>query len=199
MGGRDRNFPLAADIRGASEKEILKKLKKDGFLRIAAPILSVPYDGLVQRYRKYKRRKRLTTAAVCLSAAAVFTVYALYQSYQITLQETIARRNKAKNLCVQAMDQYDSGDKAAAVAQPYKYQKKQEKRKIILHLNRYIRLNTVLDSYESGQWIYFSPLQKITGDFSGAAFFQRIAGIMAMRLIRKADWKFVSVDTTKEN
>lgn len=100
----------------ASEKEILKKLKKDGFLRIAAPILSVPYDGLVQRYRKYKRRKRLTTAAVCLSAAAVFTVYALYQSYQITLQETIARRNKAQNLCVQAMDQYDSGDKAAAVA-----------------------------------------------------------------------------------
>lgn len=42
VGGRDRNFPLAADIRGASEKEILKKLKKDGFLRIAAPILSVP-------------------------------------------------------------------------------------------------------------------------------------------------------------
>ena len=58
VGGRDRNFPLAADIRGASEKEILKKLKKDGFLRIAAPILSVPYDGLVQRYRKYKRRKK---------------------------------------------------------------------------------------------------------------------------------------------
>lgn len=78
------------------------------FWRIAAPILSVPYDGLVQRYRSITR-KRLTTAAVCLSAAAVFTVYALYQSYQITLQETIARRNKAQNLCVQAMDQYDSG------------------------------------------------------------------------------------------
>lgn len=92
VGGRDRNFPLAADIRGASEKEILKKLKKDGFLRIAAPILSVPYDGLVQRYRKYKLRKRITMAAVCLSVAAVFTVYALYQSYQIALQETIAQK-----------------------------------------------------------------------------------------------------------
>ena len=198
VGGRDRNFPLAADIRGASEKEILKKLKKDGFLRIAAPILSVPYDGLVQRYRKYKRRKRLTTAAVCLSAAAFFTVYALYQSYQITLQETIARRNKAQNLCVQAMDQYDSGDKAAAVASALQISEEAGETENYIAPEQVYTLNTVLDSYESGQWIYFSPLQKITSDFSRAAF-SKDSGYYGYAIDQEGRLEVVSVDTTKEN
>lgn len=170
VGGRDRNFPLAADIRGASEKEILKKLKKDGFLRIAAPILSVPYDGLVQRYRKYKLRKRITMAAVCLSVAAVFTVYALYQSYQIALQETIARRNKAQNLCVQAMDQYDRGDKAAAIDSALQMNAEAGDTENYVIPEQLYTLNTALDSFESGYRMHYSPLQKVSGDFSQVAF-----------------------------
>lgn len=170
VGGRDRNFPLAADIRGASEKEILKKLKKDGFLRIAAPILSVPYDGLVQRYRKYIRRKRITTAAVCLSAAVVFTVYALYQSYQIALQESIARRNKAQNLCVQAMDQYDRGDKAAAIDSALQMNVEAGDTENYVVPEQLYTLNTTLDSFESGYRMHYSPLQKVSGAFSQVAF-----------------------------
>ena len=170
VGGRDRNFPLAADIRGASEKEILKKLKKDGFLRIAAPILSVPYDGLVQRYRKYKLRKRITMAAVCLSVAAVFTVYALYQSYQIALQETIARRNKAQNLCVQAMDQYDRGDKEAAIDSALQMNAEAGDTENYVIPEQLYTLNTALDSFESGYRMHYSPLQKVSGDFSQVAF-----------------------------
>lgn len=170
VGGRDRHFPLAADIRGTSEKEILKKLKKDGFLRIAAPILSVPYDGLVQRYRKYKRRKRITTAAICLSAAAIFTVYALYQSYQIALQETIARRNKAQNLCVQAMDQYDRGDKEAAVDLALRMNGEAGDTENYVIPEQMYTLNTVLDSFESGYRMHYSPIQKVSGDFSQVAF-----------------------------
>jgi len=197
VGGRDRNFPLAADISGVSEKEILKKLKKDGFLRIAAPILSVPYDGLVQRYRKYKRRKRITTAAVCLSAAAVFIVYALYQSYQISLQETIARRNKAQNLCVQAMDQYAGGDKAAAVASVLQISEEAGETENYIAPEQVYTLNTVLDAYESGQWSYFSPLQKITGDFSGAAF-SKDGGCYGYVIDQEGRLAVISADSIQE-
>lgn len=170
VGGTERHFSLAADIRGTSEKEILKKLKKDAFLRLAAPILAVPYDGLVQRYHKYQRRKRILTATVCLSVAAAFSAYALYQSYQIALQETIARRNKAQNLCVQAMDQYNRGDQASALSSALEMS--EEKGDITNYVvpEQLYTLNTILDSFESGYRMHYSPRQKVTGDFSQIAF-----------------------------
>ena len=127
-----------------------------------------------------------------------FTVYALYQSYQITLQETIARRNKAQNLCVQAMDQYDSGDKAAAVASALQISEEAGETENYIAPEQVYTLNTVLDSYESGQWIYFSPLQKITGDFSGAAF-SKDSGYYGYAIDQEGRLEVVSVDTTKEN
>ena len=198
VGGRDRNFPLAADIRGASEKEILKKLKKDGFLRIAAPILSVPYDGLVQRYRRYKRHKAIATAAVSLSVITGFTIYALYQAYQIALQETIARRNKAQNLCVQAVNQYDSGDKASAVASALQISEEAEETENYMAPEQVYTLNTLLDSYESGQRIYFSPKNKITGDFYGTAF-SKDRGTYVYAIDREGKLEVISADNNQDS
>ena len=50
--------PLAADVRGGSVPESLKKLKRE-VLRVLAPILGVSYDQLRQR----ARRRRLRIAA----------------------------------------------------------------------------------------------------------------------------------------
>lgn len=57
VGGRDRNFPLAADIRGASEKENSEEAEEGWLFENCSTVLSVPYDGLVQRYLKYKTQK----------------------------------------------------------------------------------------------------------------------------------------------
>ena len=59
--------PLAADIRGSTTAEMLKKLKGEK-LRLLAPILGVTYDDLRLRERQ-RRRKRIASAA---AAALVF-------------------------------------------------------------------------------------------------------------------------------
>lgn len=59
---------LAADARGATAYEVVKKLQGDTLLRIAAPILGMTYDDLKQRNRVYRLQRFLAAASVCLVA-----------------------------------------------------------------------------------------------------------------------------------
>ncbi|MDE7283812.1 MAG: TIR domain-containing protein [Lachnospiraceae bacterium] len=84
--------PLAADVRGRSKKEILKKIKSE-ILRLAAPMFGCGYDDLRQRHREQKMRKVITLSlagsAICLLFGLVSTTMALRirrQNVQISEQ-----------------------------------------------------------------------------------------------------------------
>ena len=66
-GNRREREPLAADVRGGSLAENLKRLKKEKF-RILAPMVGTSFDGLYQRHR---RRVLRNVLAASLTAMAV--------------------------------------------------------------------------------------------------------------------------------
>lgn len=92
--------PLCADIRAKSTRKTLKLLKRE-YLRLAAPILGVPFDDLYQRHQR-QRRKRLAAAAIggltlmtCVLAVVSVFAYRSYISekhYRSTLAESYTRR-----------------------------------------------------------------------------------------------------------
>ncbi|MBR5709101.1 MAG: toll/interleukin-1 receptor domain-containing protein, partial [Oscillospiraceae bacterium] len=86
--------PLAADVRGASVAESLKKLAREK-LRILAPILGVSYDQLRQRARRRKIRTAVISAAVVIALLGGFLTYALMKNAQISAQnEQIKNQNE---------------------------------------------------------------------------------------------------------
>ena len=165
VAGLGRAAVLAADARGGSQKEIRKKIKKEAAIRIAAPLLSVPYDGLVQRYKRYRRRKFGSIAAVVAVTLTGFGAHAAYQAYQIQIQHTLASQNRALNLCNQAMALYENGDKKGALETailPYE----EEKTNWSVVPEQVYALNTIMGSYSSGKETMFAPLgiEKIEED-----------------------------------
>lgn len=165
VAGLGRAAVLAADARGGSQKEIRKKIKKEAAIRIAAPLLSVPYDGLVQRYKRYRRRKFGSIAAVVAVTLTGFGAHAAYQAYQIQIQHTLASQNRALNLCNQAMALYENGDKKGALETailPYE----EEKTNWSVVPEQVYALNTIMGSYSSGKETMFAPLgiEKIDED-----------------------------------
>ena len=165
VAGLGRAAVLAADARGGSQKEIRKKIKKEAAIRIAAPLLSVPYDGLVQRYKRYRRRKFGSIAAVVAVTLTGFGAHAVYQAYQIQIQHTLASQNRALNLCNQAMALYEKGDKKGALETailPYE----EEKTNWSVVPEQVYALNTIMGSYSSGKETMFAPLgiEKIDED-----------------------------------
>ena len=71
-GVRQPVEPLAADVRGATTADNLKKLKKEK-LRLLAPILGVTYDDLRERERQRRRKQIVSMAAAFLAAAGILT------------------------------------------------------------------------------------------------------------------------------
>lgn len=63
--------PLAADVRGNTKKEVLKKMDEE-LLRLAAAMFECGYDDLKQRHKEQKMKKMLTAS---LAASAVFFVF----------------------------------------------------------------------------------------------------------------------------
>ncbi|MBQ4240164.1 MAG: toll/interleukin-1 receptor domain-containing protein [Oscillospiraceae bacterium] len=70
QGNKQEVEPLAADVRGTSLAESLKKLKKEK-LRLLAQILGVTYDELVMRDRQRRKKRNASLAAIILVIAAV--------------------------------------------------------------------------------------------------------------------------------
>ena len=134
--------PLAADVRGNSKKEILKKIKSET-LRLAAPMFGCGYDDLKQRHREQKMRKviamSLAGSAVCLLFGLVSMTMALrirrqnvqineqlkeieQQSEEITIQaEEIEKqyaeavRSNCVSLAKESANLLEKGDRIAAI------------------------------------------------------------------------------------
>jgi WD40 repeat protein len=113
-GKRIEIEPLAADIRAANSKQMLKKLRIEK-LRLLAPILGVRFDDLKQR-AKERRRKRIAvfTAGALLAAVVFGGIYAFqYQKAQSAMHEVNV--TKASELLSKAQYYYYNGQRAAAV------------------------------------------------------------------------------------
>lgn len=108
---------FAADAREEDEKGIIKKIKGDVRLQIAAPILHTTFDALKQRDRLYQMRKAFAATAAILGILAVFLSYAAIKGHQIAHQERqIVKEQRAKIdsqaalLASQAQEAYGAQD-----------------------------------------------------------------------------------------
>lgn len=134
--------PLAADVRGHSKKEILKKIKSE-ILRLAAPMFGCGYDDLRQRHREQKMHKviglSLAGSAICLLFGLVSTTMALrigrqnvqiseqmeeieqqseeiaVQAEEIEKQYAEALRSNCISLAKESANLLEKGDRIAAI------------------------------------------------------------------------------------
>ena len=134
--------PLAADVRGKNNKEVLKAIKAE-LPRLLAPMFDMTYDDLKQRHRERRMKKilaaSLTVAGVCLAFGAVSTVMALQinsqknqieeknmeivarnaqissQAEEIRKQNEELSYNQALNLAAEAERKLADGDRIGAI------------------------------------------------------------------------------------
>ena len=93
-GNRKEREPLAANVRGESLADNLKKLKKEKY-RILAPIVGTTFDGLYQRARRRTMRNIMAAALASVVILGGFLAYALVQNGKITAQnEQITAQNE---------------------------------------------------------------------------------------------------------
>ena len=93
-GNRKEREPLAANVRGESLADNLKKLKKEKY-RILAPIVGTSFDGLYQRARRRTMRNIMAAALATVAVLGGFLAYALVQNGKITAQnEQITAQNE---------------------------------------------------------------------------------------------------------
>ena len=80
--------PLAADCRGSSNKERLKKLD-NVVLKLCAAIFSLNYDDLRQRHRERQVRQRIIAASVAFSIVTLFAITCLFFMIRISRQNKV--------------------------------------------------------------------------------------------------------------
>lgn len=101
--------PFASDVRGATNKEIMSKLKVE-YIRVAATILEVPYDVLRQREQERvlrRKAKAMRNAAIVTGVVAALSITALTK---ITLQKKQLITNSVVSLLKEADDEYRIGN-----------------------------------------------------------------------------------------
>ncbi len=79
--------PLAADVRGSSRKEILKKMKTEK-LRLLAAMFGVPFDELRQRHREQRLKRIMTASMIAAAAGLCFGIYFMITAFHIQSQKT---------------------------------------------------------------------------------------------------------------
>ena len=154
LGGADE--VLAADARAKDRKEMLKKLRKDAILRIAAPILGTTYDTLKQRHRTYWLQR---TAAASIAMAAILTIflsYTLYQSICINEQYQIARENQARYLSSISLELFAEGDRDKALLTALAVEPEKDSDGAVVPEQVYA-LNTALASYKGNLTLKYTP------------------------------------------
>lgn len=77
---------LAADARAADKRRVLRKIRGDVKLKIAAPILDTTFDALKQRRKVYEIKRAFVLVSIVFLAAASFLGYAAVTTRKIADQ-----------------------------------------------------------------------------------------------------------------
>ncbi len=110
--------PLAADVRGSSKKEVLKKIKEEK-LRLIAPMFDLNYDDLKQRHKQREHKRKMMIIG---SIALFFILFSLYSSImliKINSQKNKLRLNQAYNLASSANDYLKTDSRYNAIKASY--------------------------------------------------------------------------------
>lgn len=120
--------PLAADVRGANKKEILKAMDTE-VLRILAAMFHLNYDDLRQRHREQKQKKIMRWMTVGAIACLLFAIFCAGVAIKINqknreislLTDVVLDQNEqmkevqAVNLAQDALGYLNEGDREAAI------------------------------------------------------------------------------------
>lgn len=109
--------PLSCDLRGDPRKAMHIELH-----RIAAPLLGCSFDELVQRQRRYQRRRLMTVMSSLVAAMGLLAAYFYWSSVQINESYLAAEanyqqslKNQSRYLSAEALDALKSGDRLTAL------------------------------------------------------------------------------------
>lgn len=106
--------PLAANVAGKTVKEMRQNIKRE-YLRLVAGILGCHYDDLVQRQRRYERRRGAVAIGAVFAVLLAFIGTLLVKNAQINARYQEARENQARYLSTVALEQYGEGDAKSAL------------------------------------------------------------------------------------
>lgn len=106
--------PLAADVRGETQRDVKKKLKSE-IVRLCAPLLHCTYDDLKQRHKERRMRKILTLslagAGVVAALSIAFAIYSSHNARLLAQSYEVAQSNYEKALANQSLFLADISEK----------------------------------------------------------------------------------------
>lgn len=93
--------PLAADVRGSNEREIIRNMKDD-IIRLAAAMLGLNYDDLKRRHHEQKLKR---TIGICSAITAVFVIFGAVSFTQAMRISNQAKEIEAQNEQIMAQNE----------------------------------------------------------------------------------------------
>lgn len=147
--------PLAADIRAATQRQSLRKLRSE-VLRLLAAMLGCPYDALKQRHRQYMLRRTSIALSTFLLLCLCIGGYSQYQKRQIFEQKQISLKNQAEYLSEQSVTALKAGRRKEALQKAIQLSSLKDENQYATPQQMYA-LNTALYSYKTNTWIDFAP------------------------------------------
>lgn len=106
---------LAADARGISLSEIIKKTKKDVLLKIAAPMLNTTFDTLKQRRKTYTFQRAFIITAVSLVFLILLFMHEHQKNQQIFIQLQNTLISQSRYLAKLSGDLLEEGERIKAI------------------------------------------------------------------------------------
>lgn len=102
--------PLAADIRGADQREREKKFKTE-ILRIIAPVVGCSYDDLKQRHKERKHKKWMLGSVALAVLIIAFGIYNAWRVSEIETQMNAKLAIQSRALADQSIRLLEKGDR----------------------------------------------------------------------------------------
>lgn len=155
--------PLAADVRGYSKKERLKKLDAE-FLRLIAGILQCPYDELKQRHQEYRMKIAIAAMSAVMFLGIAFGMYSAYQRNQVNTAYQQSLINQMKNLSEESERYLDGGDRISALKTALEVQPEGQSSIHPIVPEQIYALNKALYTYQHSSNYIYKPEKMKTMD-----------------------------------
>ena len=141
--------PLAADVRGETKSEVLKKIKSEK-LRLIAPMYGLDYDDLKQRHKAQEQKRKLTIATITACACLLFAIYTSIMLIKINSQQKILKNHQALTLSEKSMTSLNKDSRYDGIKYAYQALTKYEGVKMPYTTDAEYALSEALGVYDVG-------------------------------------------------